>query len=591
MLTINKKVAKAQLPEGFYEKNSKLFFHDEAADKHILVSSQSLVPVVKASNKYLNENWHIVLRCINHSDAEVEITISLKQATMNIDPIIGYLAGCGVFIKNKKYFLSFLEASCQLNLPVYRVATQAGFQPDEELIFMYGSVPIYAPEHVDFQGVIPAENMLVNTSVAVAGSLEEWKHQVAGKVQGFAPKLAMLVGLSSPLLPLINEGGGMFHLAGHSSTGKTVAMQLCASVNGPAAEPGSGAPTGIKRWNTTSNGLETLMASSNNTTLCIDELGSFAGKAFSHVLYDTVSGQSKTRMNGDSFDKAAESTWSQNVLSTGELTIEERLRQDKENILDGQMHRSLSIPITAEDSRGEEESAEAARQRIGELKRNLLSQYGSVGLDFAYCLTGLTDESGNALGWQDTATYMRNAYRSLCDEIAERLRETQIELSEVEKRASERFGVLYLAGWLAVAWEILPWSNDDVSDVVCTAFTRRLNNYRHDANRKANILSEVQNYLGLHGATFYDARIPYPGVKKADTGGYCLTDGCYLILPRAFEKLGEKWGLNTKKLAQLIDSEGYLVRPEGDRLTMRKTINKVNITGYCISSKFTKAEF
>ena len=591
MLTINKEVAKAQLPEGFYERSGKLFFHDEAADKHILVSSQSLVPMVKASNKYLNDNWHIVLRCINHSDAEVEVIICLKQATMNIDPIIGYLAGCGVFIRNKKHLMIFLEASCGLNLPVYRVATQAGFQPDGELIFMHGSIPVFAPEHVDFQGVIPAENMLVNTSVAVTGSLEEWKHQVAGKVQGFAPKLAVLVGLSSPLLPLINEGGGMFHLAGHSSTGKTVAMQLCASVNGPAAEPGSGAPTGIKRWNTTSNGLETLMASSNNTTLCIDELGSFAGKNFAHVLYDTVSGQSKTRMNGESFDKAAESTWSQNVLSTGELTIEERLRQDKEHILDGQMHRSLSMPITAEDSRGEGESAEAARQRIGEIKRSLLSHYGCAGYAFAYYLTGLMDDRGNLFGWQDTATYMRSTYHSLNDEIVQRLRESQIELSEVEKRASERFGVLYLAGMLAVEWDILPWSHSDVCDVVFQALTRWLNNYRHDANRKANILSEVQNYLGSYGAKFYDARIPYPGVIKADIAGYCLKDGCYLILPGAFEKLGEKWGLNTKKLAQLIDSEGYLIRPEGDRLTMRKTINKVNITGYCINGEFTKAEF
>lgn len=368
-------------------------------------------------------------------------------------------------------------------------------------------------------------------------------------------------------------------------------MQLCASVNGPAAEPGSGAPTGIKRWNTTSNGLETLMASSNNTTLCIDELGSFAGKAFSHVLYDTVSGQSKTRMNGDSFDKAAESTWSQNVLSTGELTIEERLRQDKENILDGQMHRSLSIPITADDSREEGESAEAARQRIGELKRNLLSHYGCAGYDFVYCLTGLTDDSGNASGWQGTATYLRNTYLSLCDEVVERLRECQIELSEVEKRASERFGVLYLAGWLAVAWGILPWSNEDVADVVCTAFIRWLNNYRHDANRKECILSEIQNYLVSQEMKFHDVKVPRPGMVRADSVGYRLKDGSFLMMPDTLEKLAEKFGMNAKKLAQLIDAEGHLIRSEGDRLTMRKAIYQVKVTGYCISSTFTSSDF
>ncbi|MEG6347549.1 DUF927 domain-containing protein [Enterobacter hormaechei] len=591
MSNVNTQSTEVRLPDGFYEHNGQLFFHDEIGDKDILISTQSLVPVVKACNKNLNANWHIMLRCINHSGAEVEITICLKQATMNIDPITGYLAGCGVFIKNKKHFMSFLEASCGLDLPVYRVATQAGFQPDGELIFMYGYTPVFAPEYVDFQGVVPAESMQVNESVAISGLLDDWKLKVAGKVQGFAPKVSILIGLSSPLLSFIGEGGAMFHLAGHSSTGKTVAMQLCASVNGPAAEPGSGAITGIQRWNTTSNGLETLLASSNNTTLAVDELGSFAGKNFSNVLYDAVSGKSKVRMNVEGFGKAVESTWSQNVLSTGELTIEERIRQDRVSVQDGQLHRSLSIPVVAEDSRGESESAEAARQRIGEIKSSLLSCYGSAGYEFVRCLTSLLDDSNKALGWHQTAVYLKDAYRTRTDELLSRLHANQIELNDVENRARDRFGVLYLTGMLAVEWGILPWSREDILDVVYEAFTRWLKNYRNDANRKENVLSGMQNYLAANGAKFYDFRIPYPGVIKTDIAGYCLKDGCYLILPDALGQLADKWGLNAKKLAQLIDSEGFLIRPEGDRLTMRKTINRGNVTGYCISSEFTKAKF
>ncbi|MEG6445748.1 DUF927 domain-containing protein [Enterobacter roggenkampii] len=591
MSDINTQPTKACLPENFFEYNGCLYFHDAINDKDILVSTQSLVPVVKACNKNLNANWHVMLHCINHSGVEVEITICLKQATMNIDPITGYLAGCGVFIKSKRYFMIFLEASCGLDLPVYRVATQAGFQPDGELIFMYGYTPVFAPENVDFEGVVPAGNMQVNESVAISGLLDDWKLRVAGKVQGFAPKLSILNGLSSPLLPFIGESGALFHLAGHSSTGKTVALQLCASVNGPAAEPGSGALTGIQRWNATSNGLETLLASSNNTTLCVDELGSFAGKNFSNVLYDAVSGKSKVRMNVEGFGRAAESTWSQNVLSTGELTIEDRIRQDKVPVKDGQLHRSLSIPITAEDSRGEGESAEAARQRIGEIKRNLLSHYGCAGHEFVRCLTGLRDSNDNALGWQGTETFLRNEYSNLIDEMTRCLHASQIELTDVEKRARDRFGVLYLTGVLAVEWGILPWSNEDISDVVYEAFFRWLNNYRNDENSKESILSGVQNYLGTHGAKFYDAKIPYPGIVKADIVGYRLQDGCYLILPDALEKLAEQWGMNAKKLAQMIDAAGYLVRPESDRLTMRRVINRVNVTGYCISSTFTGAKF
>ena len=51
------------------------------------------------------------------------------------------------------------------------------------------------------------------------------------------------------------------------------------------------------------------------------------------------------------------------------------------------------------------------------------------------------------------------------------------------------------------------------------------------------------------------------------------------------------WGLSAKKLARLIDEEGYLTRPEGDRLTTRRTIQKVNVTGYCLSAEFATASF
>ena len=64
-----------------------------------------------------------------------------------------------------------------------------------------------------------------------------------------------------------------------------------------------------------------------------------------------------------------------------------------------------------------------------------------------------------------------------------------------------------------------------------------------------------------------------------------------MILPDTLEKLGMNWGLSAKKLARLIDEEGYLTRPEGDRLTTRRTIQKVNVTGYCLSAEFATASF
>lgn len=589
MANTNKK-NKFFLPDGFTEENGRLYFCPEDDDKKKLVSSHSLIPVAKACNRTLDDNWHIVLQCTNHSGAEAEMIISLKRVKKNADSVISQLAGKGVFVQDSRLFLTFLERSSELDLPVYRVAIRPGFQPDE-LVFQFGPYPIFVAEREGIHDVIPDEGMAVNHAIAVAGSLEQWLDQIARKLHGLAPKLTVLVALSSPLLPLLGESAGIFHLCGDSSTGKTVAAQVGASVNGLAAEPGSGSPTQIQRWNSTSNGLELLMVMNNGTTLVLDELGSFTGKFFAQTLYDIVSGMSKSRMDGETFSMARQSAWVQNVLSTGELTIVERIRQEKSPVMEGMLHRALSIPVTAEDSRAEGESIDAARQRIGEVKTSLLSCYGIAGYEFISHLISIGDESGNYFDWETTSDILKSELDVLYDEMKQRLHTSLITLNSVEHRALHRFAILYLTGVLATDWGIIPWDKDDIADVVYESFNRWLKNYREDARRKENILTAVQNFLAVNKVKFFDVRLPSLASHRADIAGYLLKDSSYLVLPAALEKLGEEWGLSAKKLAQLIAEEGYLICPESDRLTARKTVHKVNVTGYCISGAFTCAEF
>ncbi|WP_312387365.1 DUF927 domain-containing protein [Atlantibacter hermannii] len=578
------------LPEGFVEESGHLFFRHEDSDKSILVSNHSLTPVAKACNRTLNANWHIILNCINYSGAVTKMIISLKKAKTNIDKIIGKLAGKGLFIQDKKLFMTFLERSCELDLPLCRVATCPGFQPDE-LVFQFGASPVFVAERDNIQGVIVDENMTINHAIAVSGSLVQWKEQVAKKVYGMAPKLSILVGLSSYLLPLLGESGAIFHLCGDSSTGKTASMLAGASVSGIAAEPGSGSATQIQRWNSTSNGLELLMVMNNGTTLYLDELGSFSGKFFAQTLYDLVSGMSKSRMDSETFGMAQQYTWVQNVLSTGELTIVERIRQERSAVLDGMLHRALSIAVTAEDSRGENESIDAARQRIGEIKTSLLSCHGSAGYEFIRILTSLKDEHGGYYDRAMTAELLKSELDIFHDEMNRRLHANLIALNSVERRALQRFSILHLAGDLAAEWQILPWEKAEIADVVYEAFTRWLQGYRDEAGRKDNILSAVQNYLAVNSSRFIDIKTPTLAPHKADIAGYVLNGGDYLILPDILEKLGATWGLSAKNLARLIADEGYLIRPEDDRLTTRRTIRKISVTGYAIKVAFASASF
>ena len=65
------------------------------------------------------------------------------------------------------------------------------------------------------------------------------------------------------LHPAGAESGGL-HFVGESSTGKTTALKVAASV--------FGAPDYLQRWRATTNGLESLARLRSDTLLVLDEL-------------------------------------------------------------------------------------------------------------------------------------------------------------------------------------------------------------------------------------------------------------------------------------------------------------------------------
>lgn len=184
---------------------------------------------------------------------------------------------------------------------------------------------------------------------------------------------------------------------------------------------------------------------------------------------------------------------------------------------------------------------------------------------------------------------MKSSLNEFHDEMNRRLHAGLTTLSSVESRALRRFAILFMTGAFAADWGILPWQCSDIADVTFEAFGRWLQHYRCDAGRKENIMIAVQNFIAVNRSKLIDTKMPSFASQKTDIAGYILDDGSYLLLPDTLDKLGNKWGLSAKNLARTVDEAGYLTRPEGDRLTARRTIRKVNVTGYCFSADFAKA--
>jgi putative DNA primase/helicase len=85
-----------------------------------------------------------------------------------------------------------------------------------------------------------------------AGTLIEWQNSIAKYAVGDSRlELGISIAFAGPLMQLVGMDGGGFHLRGDTSTGKTTALRMAASVWGGGDLGGY-----IRRWRTTCNALE-----------------------------------------------------------------------------------------------------------------------------------------------------------------------------------------------------------------------------------------------------------------------------------------------------------------------------------------------
>ncbi len=151
----------------------------------------------------------------------------------------------------------------------------------------------------------------------IDGTLDGWREQIAKYCIGNSRLLlAISSAFASPLLALAGSEGGGFHLRGSSSTGKTTAMSIAASV--------WGGPDRVRRWRATDNALELVASEHNDTLLLLDELKEVDARAIGQVAYMLSNGQGKARATREGGQRAP-LTWRLLFLSTGEISIQDHV--------------------------------------------------------------------------------------------------------------------------------------------------------------------------------------------------------------------------------------------------------------------------
>jgi putative DNA primase/helicase len=233
--------------------------------------------------------------------------------------------------------------------------------------------------------VFQTENAMENTFRA-KGTPEQWRERVGALCAGNSRLVfAVACAFAGPLLRLAGVESGGFHFRGDSSSGKTTALKVAASVYG--------GPSFLQRWRTTDNALEAIAAQHSDCLLILDELAQVDPKTAGECAYMLANGQSKARATRNATPRPRMAWWLL-FLSAGELGLADHMAEGMKRTRTGQEVRMADIPADAGAGMGafeclhDHEGGAAFAKHIGQQAGSV---YGAVGIAWLHWLTEHAD--------------------------------------------------------------------------------------------------------------------------------------------------------------------------------------------------------
>lgn len=400
------------------------------------------------------------------------------------------------------------------------------------------------PDHV--YGLPGAEPIVMQSAMSAnpyqqAGGLAGWQDTI-GKwsVGNSRLTLAVCLALSGPLLAKAGMGPGGVNMFGTSSTGKSTCLLAGLSV--------WGGPDAKASWNATKNGLEGALEIHNDTFYALDEMSEAPGRSMSEVVYMLGNGAGRARAHQDGSARRVRK-WRCAVFSTGEIRVEDKLKAEGQQCRAGHGVRLLELPADAGAGLGcwEDLHGHATGAEFSQVITDAVSEHhGHAGRAF---VQNLIDREQDLT----IATDLDAITKAWTPEGA----------SGQVVRCVRRFALMAVAGELATALEVTPWTPGHAMQMV----KRCLDDWLQARGTTGDMehgqaVKLVLGYLARYGqARFENLDTPEPnriidrsGFKRTSTGGRVqfvfLPDQLAAVVP----------GLNITQAVKSLDKAGLLRR-------------------------------
>ncbi|MDZ7641637.1 MAG: DUF927 domain-containing protein [Desulfurivibrio sp.] len=357
---------------------------------------------------------------------------------------------------------------------------------------------------------------------SVAGSVADWRREVAARAAGNSRVVfALGVAFAGPLLALIGEEGGGFHLVGPSSCGKSTICKAAASVWGD--------PDNYRRqWRGTSNGFEGMAALHNDGLLVLDEIGQADEKKVGEAAYLFANGQGKQRA-GKSGEARAVSFWRLLLLSNGEQSLAAIIAKTGRRINAGQEVRLTHVDAEAGAELGSFEEIHTAAgpgDFAQELEAATRKNHGAVGLEWLHRLV-------------KNHTALPERLTKHMDEFCEAT--VPAAASGQVARVSRRFALVAVAGELATEYGLTGWAEGEAARAAATCFRNWMDSYGPVGNREeGQLLAQVRAFFEAHGSARFENADASDEMKVIQRVGFYryLDDGRreFLVFPEAYRR-------------------------------------------------------
>ena len=402
-----------------------------------------------------------------------------------------------------------------------------------------------------------------------AGDLAGWREEVA-EPSGEHHRLifAISCAFAGPLMHLAGVESGGFHLVGGSSSGKTTALRMAATV--------WGSPDNYwRQWRATDNGLEAIAEEHNDCLLALDEIGQADPRSVGEVAYMLANGRGKARANTGGGARRIKQ-WRVMLLSTGEVGTAAMLNEAGKTARAGHEVRLVELPADAGkklgifDTKGGHENAALLAEALLDGGRR---HYGLAGPQFVARL------AENQAG---VAAFAKQRMHEFAEYVLPKGADGQV------RRVAQRFGCVCRAGELAAEWGLTGWRHIEVEEAIAAAFNDWLQRRGGaGAQEPRAMVQAVRAFIELHGgARFQDLDIDGPeddterriisraGFRtqryRASANVAEQKHNVYLILPEVFRQ-EVCAGYDPREVARALRERGLLLTQEStpDRHTIR----------------------